>query len=369
MAEDQGEKTEQASDARREEYRKRGQVAMSRELGTAAIILLSAAMLYFMGRFFLVNITEIFQKSMSGEFLKLVKEEHSGEIFFYLGYKLVILLGPLFLISVVVGVASQVLQTGFLQIEDALTMDLNKLNPLNALGRIFSMKGLAEILKSLLKISVIFLVMYLLLKSEVRQIPYLSGYNLNQILSYLGGVLYKLFLGTGLFMLVLALADYFFQKWQLEKEMMMSKQELKEEHKSREGDPLIKARVRKIQREIANRKMLTEIPKANVVITNPTHIACVLKYSDKLPAPQLVAMGADFMAEKIKEIARLHNIPVLENKPLARTIFKTMKIGQIIPRELFTAVAEVLSYVMRLNRKKAQRRPNTSRNSNRDRGL
>ncbi len=369
MSEDQGEKTEQATDARREEYRKRGQVAMTRELGTAAIILLSAGMLYFMGKFFMVNITEIFEKSMSGEFLKLAKEEHSGEIFFFLGYKLVILLGPLFFISVVVGVASQVLQTGFLQIEDALSPDLNKLNPMNALGRIFSMKGIADLFKSLLKISAIFFVMYLLLKSEVKQIPYLSGFSTSQILSYLGGVIFKLFMGTGIFMLVLALADYFFQRWQLEKEMMMSKQEIKEEHKSREGDPMIKARVRKIQREIANRKMLTEIPKANVVITNPTHIACVLKYSDKLPAPQLVAMGADFMAEKIKEIARQHNIPVIENKPLARTIFKTMKIGQIIPRELFTAVAEVLSYVMRLNRKKAKRKPTQTPNPNRDKGL
>jgi flagellar biosynthesis protein FlhB len=369
VSDDQGEKTEQATDAKRDEYRKRGQVAMTRELGTAAIILLSAGMLYFMGRFFLVNITEIFEKCMSDEFLALAKDEHSGEIFFYLGYKLLVLLGPLFFISVVVGVASQVMQTGFLQVEDALSPDLNKLNPLTALGRIFSMKGLAELFKSLLKIMAVFLVMYLLLKSEVKQIPYLSGYTTAQILTYLGGIIFKLFLGTGMFMLVLSLADYFFQRWQLEKEMMMSKQEIKEEHKSREGDPLIKARVRKIQREIANRKMLTEIPKANVVITNPTHIACVLKYSDKLPAPQLVAMGADFMAEKIKEIARQHNIPVIENKPLARTIFKTMKIGQIIPRELFTAVAEVLSYVMRLNRKKAKRKPTQNRNPNRDKGL
>lgn len=369
MSEDQGEKTEQATDAKREEFRKRGQVAMTRELSTAAIILLSAGMLYFMGRFFLVNITEVFEKCMSGEFLQLAKDQHSGEIFFYLGFKLVVLLGPLFFISVVVGIASQVMQTGFLQIEDALSPDLNKLNPLNALGRIFSMKGVADIFKSLLKITAIFLVMYLLLKSEAKQIPYLSGYSTAQIMSYMGGVIFKLFLGTGMFMLVLALADYFFQRWQLEKEMMMSKQEIKEEHKSREGDPLIKARIRKIQREVANRKMLTEIPKANVVITNPTHIACVLKYSDKLPAPQLVAMGADFMAEKIKEIARQHNIPVIENKPLARTIFKTMKIGQIIPRELFTAVAEVLSYVMRLNKKKAKRRPTSTRAPNRDKGL
>lgn len=369
MAEDQGEKTEQATDARREEYRKRGQVAMTRELGTAAIILLSSGLIYFMGKYFLKNISEVFYKCMNGEFIQMAKANQNTEIFYFLGEKLVLLLGPLFLIAMVTGVASQVLQTGFLQVEDALSPDLNKLNPLKALSRIFSLKGVAEILKSLLKITIVFITMYLLLKSEVRQIPYLASFSLEQIFSYLGKVLFKLFLGTGIFMLVLAIIDYFFQRWQLEKDMMMTKQEVKEEHKSREGDPLIKARVRKIQREVANRKMLLEIPKANVVITNPTHIACVLKYSDKLPAPQLVAMGADYMAEKIKQIAREHNIPVIENKPLARTIFKTMKIGQIIPRELFVAVAEILSYVMRLNKKKNKKRPTEPRQPNRDRGL
>jgi flagellar biosynthetic protein FlhB len=157
--------------------------------------------------------------------------------------------------------------------------------------------------------------------------------------------------------LVLAVADYFFQRWQLEKEMMMTKQEIKEESKSRDGDPLIKARIRRTQREMATRKMISEIPKADVIITNPTHIAVCLKYSDKLPAPQLIAKGADFMAEKIKEIARQHNIPIIENKPLARTIYKTMKVGQVIPRDLFVAVAEVLSYVFRLRRKKRRSQP------------
>lgn len=375
MAEDQDEKTEQATDARREEFRKRGQVAMTRELGTAIIILLSAGLMYFMGRFFLKNLTEVFQKCMDGEFLQMAKDQQNAEIFYYLGEKLFFLLGPLFLIAVVAGVVSQVMQTGFLQVEDALSPDLNKLNPLKSLSRIFSLKGVAELFKSLLKVTIVFVTMYLLLKSEVKQIPFLSGFSLAQILSYTGTVMFKLFLGTGIFMLVLAVTDYFFQRWQLEKEMMMTKHEIKEEHKSREGDPLIKARVRKIQREVANRKMLQEIPKASVVVTNPTHIACVLKYSEKLPAPQLVAMGADYMAEKIKEIARLHNIPVIENKPLARTIFKTMKIGQIIPRELFVAVAEVLSYVMRLQKKKSKKKattPNKARSAGGqpvDRGL
>lgn len=133
--------------------------------------------------------------------------------------------------------------------------------------------------------------------------------------------------------------------------MMMTKQEVKEENKSREGDPLIKSRIRKMQRDVANRKMLDKVKKADVVITNPTHIAVVLKYDENLPAPQLVARGADFMAEKIKEIARENNIPIVENIPLARTIYKTMKLGQVIPRELFIAVAEVLSYVYKLRRK------------------
>lgn len=156
-------------------------------------------------------------------------------------------------------------------------------------------------------------------------------------------------------MLVLSVADYFFQRWDLEKKMMMTKLEIKEELKSREGDPQIKARIRRIQREMANKRMMADVPKGDVVITNPTHIAVVLKYDSALPAPQLLAKGADEVAERIKALAREHNIPVIENKPLARTIYKTMKIGQLVPRELFVAVAEVLSYVFRLRKRKVHR--------------
>ena len=356
MAEDQDEKTEQATDARREEFRKRGQVAHTKELGTAFIFLMAAGLIYMLGKFFFQNIYEIYTQIYGQGLVKVIKSGQVTEILPFVGVKLVLLLGPLFLISLVVGIFSQVIQTGFLQVEDALQPDLNKLNPLSALSRIFSTKGLVELLKSILKMVIVFVSIYFLLKSEFKQIPYLTGFSIEQIFAYLGKVLFKLLLGTGIFMLVLAVADYFFQRWQLEKEMMMTKQEIKEEHKSREGDPLIKARIRKIQREVASRKMMQEVPKGDVVITNPTHIAVVLKYSDKLPAPQLIAMGADLVAEKIKQIARDNNIPVIENKPLARTIFKTMKIGQVIPRELFVAVAEVLSYVYRLKRKKLNRK-------------
>lgn len=365
MAEDQGEKTEEATDTRREDFRKRGQVAMTRELSTALFFLLMSVLLYVMGRFFMQNLFDVFHQAMGGEFIEKLREGHLREIMLSVGFKVMILVGPLFFIALVVGIAAQVLQTGFLQVEDALTPNLEKLNPLTSLGRIFSMKGVVEILKSIIKMSAIGFILYLVLKGEIRQIPYLSAMSIEQIMGYLGEVVYKLILSTGLFMLVLAVADYFFQRWQLEKEMMMTKQEIKEEMKSRDGDPLIKARIRRVQKEIANRKMMTEIPKGDVVITNPTHIAVVIKYSADLPAPQLIAKGADFMAEKIKEIAREHNIPIVENKPLARTIFKTMKVGQVIPRELFVAVAEVLSYIYRLKRRK--RRSSTSSNQSANR--
>lgn len=352
MAEDQDERTEQATDTRREDFRKRGQVAMTRELSTALFFLVAAGLLYVASKFFLQNFFELFGRTMGPHMVQTVREGKILEALSYMGYKLLIMTAPVFFIALIVGVLSQVLQTGFLQNEEALNPDISKLNPLKSLGRIFSMKGLVDLIKSVLKLAAISTVVYILLKTEIGKIPYLSGYGIEQIFSYFGAVTFKLFLIAGLFMLVLAGADYFFQRWQLEKEMMMTKQEIKEEHKSREGDPLIKARIRKIQREVASRKMMSAVPKGDVVITNPTHIAVVLKYSENLPAPQLIAKGADLVAEKIKQIARDNNIPVIENKPLARTIFKTLKIGQVVPRELFVAVAEVLSYVYRLRRKK-----------------
>ena len=366
MAEDQEERTEEATDQRREDFRKRGQVPMTRELSTAVFFLMAAGMMYVASRFFLQNVVELFTRTMGPDLLTTIREGKITETLSFIGFKLLILVSPIFALAMIVGVASQVLQTGFLQVEDALTPNLNKLNPLTALGRIFSMKGVAELFKSLAKLLAVSVTLYLILKNEIDKIPYLSSLSIEQILSYLGMVVFKLLMVVGIFMLILAVADYFFQRWQLEKEMMMTKQEIKEEHKSRDGDPMIKARIRKIQREVATRKMLTEVPKGDVVVTNPTHIACVLKYSENLPAPQLIAKGADLMAEKIKEIARQNNIPVIENKPLARTIFKTMKIGQVIPRELFVAVAEVLSYVYRLRRKK---RRTTNPNVQAERGL
>lgn len=352
MAGDSGEKTEQATDARREEFRKKGNVAHTKELGSAIILVAAAGGVYALGRFFFKNLYDIFQYSFGQNMVTLIRTGDFSEAMRFSAIKGVILIAPVMGIAGILGAASSLMQIGFLQIEDAISPNFEKLNPIEGFKRVFSMRALVEAFKSVLKMAAVGTVLYFLLRGEVNQIPYMLTFSLAQIMAYLGAVLVKLLGGVGGVMLVLALADYFYQRWDLEKKMMMTKQEVKEEHKQREGDPMIKSRIRRIQREMASKRMMAEVPKGDVVITNPTHIAVVLKYSDNLPAPQLIAMGADHVAEKIKELARQHNIPIVENKPLARTIFKTMKLGQVIPRELFVAVAEVLSYVYRLRRKK-----------------
>lgn len=352
MAEENGEKTEQATDARREEFRKKGNVAHTKELASAVLLLAAAGSVYALGRFFFKNIYEIFQYSFGNDMVVLVREGNFTEAMKFCAFKGVILIAPVMGIAGILGAASSLMQVGFLQVEDALSPNVEKLSPVEGFKRIFSLRAIVEAFKSILKMGAVGIVLYFLLKGEVQQVPYMLTFSIEQIFAYLGAVVVKLLSGVGAVMFVIAAADYFYQRWDLEKKMMMTKQEIKEEHKQREGDPMVKSRIRRIQREMATKRMMADVPKADVVITNPTHIAVVLKYSENLPAPQIVAMGADHVAEKIKELAREHNIPIVENKPLARTIFKTLKIGQVIPRELFVAVAEVLSYVYRLRRKK-----------------
>lgn len=351
MADEDQEKTEQATDARREEFRKRGQVAHTRELSSALFLFVAAGGVYVLGQFLFKNIFEVLNYSFGAQMVSLIRSGEIQEALKFSGAKMIILVLPVLAIAGLIGAASSVVQIGFLQVEDALSPDFNKINPIEGFKRLMSLRALVEGFKSFLKLCVVGVILYFLLKGEAQQVPYLVTFSVEQILMYVGKVLVKLFFGVGALTVILAVADYFYQRWDLEKKMMMTKQEIKEESKQREGDPLIKSRIRRMQRERANKRMMDAIPKADVVVTNPTHIAVVLKYSDNLPAPQLVAKGADLIAEKIKAIAKENNIPIVENKPLARTIFKTLKIGQVIPRELFVAVAEVLSYVYRLKKK------------------
>lgn len=351
MADSDNEKTEEATDAKREEFRKQGQIPHTRELSTAFMLIGVAGLISIFGKFYHEQFRELFLLTFGDQLVTFIRSGNFVEASSLVGTKIFILVFPIIAIGALLGSISSIIQIGFVTVEDALSPNADRLNPIEGFKRIFSLRGLVEGLKSLIKVGLIGTVVYITLKNEAKVWPFLQTYSKEQLLVYIGAMITKLFFGIGMVMLVLAAGDYFFQWWDLEKKMMMTKQDIKEEMKQREGDPMIKARIRKIQREVANRRMMEKVPKGDVVITNPTHIAIVLKYDDNLPAPQLIAKGADLIAEKIKEIARENKIPIIENKPLARTIFKTMKLGQVIPRELYIAVAEVLSYVFKLKRK------------------
>ncbi len=352
MAEsERGERTEEATQQRREDFRRRGQVAQTRELSSALFIMGALMCIWLAGSFMFNQISTLFHGTMGDKLVQAVRLGNYQPILQFSFIQLLLLAGPILLFFWVLSIVSTVVQTGFMYNEEALQFKPERLDPVAGLKKIFSMRSLVEGIKSILKLILIGVVTYFVIRSELRQIPQMAEWEITQILFYIGNLVVKLLSNLCIVLFGLALADYLFQRWELEKEMMMTKQEIKEEIKSREGDPLIKARVKRIQRDLATKRMMDDVKKADVIVTNPTHIAVALKYDDTMIAPKVIAKGADHIAEKIRNLARELNIPIVENKPLARTMYKTLKIGQMIPRELYTAVAEVLSYIYRLKRR------------------
>lgn len=350
---DMQEKTEEATPQRRDEFRKQGQVAQTRELSSALALFGLAMLMYFMGKLFVEQFFAIYQDLYGSQILETIKSGNVMPALIYSLKKIFILSVPVYIILFAFGLFSTVVQIGFLFTGETLQPNLKKINPLEGFKRMFSLKAVVEGIKAVFKFSLVAIVIYFVLKDELSVIPKLLFAETTQIFYYVGTLVFKTVVSIASLMVVLAGLDYMFQRFDLEKQMRMSKQEVKEEVKSREGDPLIKARIRKIQKEMANRRMMNEVPKADVIITNPTHLAIAIKYDPaKFAAPIILAKGADHMAKKIRELATENDIPIVENKPLARTIFKTLEVGQQIPRELFEAVAEVLAYVFRLKRKR-----------------
>ncbi|MGZ3722951.1 MAG: flagellar biosynthesis protein FlhB, partial [Bdellovibrionales bacterium] len=345
---DSGERSEEATQQRREDYRKRGQVAQTKELSSVLLLFSAVLLIWLMSRFFFQQIWEIFNQAFGPSLVDMVRGGDHKQILSFVSGKMVLILAPILGVFWILGFVSTIMQVGFIYNEEALQIRWDRMNPVAGFGRIFSLRSGLEGVKAILKLSLILTISYFLLKSQFETLPHLMSFTISQILAFLGVLVTRLLIGVGFFMLALAGIDYFYQRWDLEKEMKMTKQEVKEEHKSREGDPMIKARIKRIQREVASRRMMEEVPKADVIVTNPTHIAIALKYDESMISPVVIAKGADLIAQKIKDLAKEHNIPCVENVPLARAMFKTMKIGQAIPRELYTAVAEVLSYVYKL---------------------
>ncbi len=349
-----GERTEQATGKRRADARKKGRVAKSREIPSAMVMLAGLSILFVLSSYIFRQLagvmTDLLRKPPAA--LSLTPSEirdMSGEML----WSVFLILGPVLVVIVAIAVLSNFVQVGPLFSMETIRPQFGRLNPLKGFSRMFSRHAAVELIKSLGKLFVIGYVAYSTIQNEILDILELTDQDTGRILYYISSIAFRIALKTFLVILVLAGLDYAFQRWDYEKSLRMTKREVQDEFKQTEGDPLIKSRIRSIQREMARRRMMAEVPKADVIITNPTHLAVALVYkSSEMSAPRVVAKGAGLIAAKIKELAREHRVPMVENKPLAQILYKTVDLGQMIPTTLYHMVADILALVYRLKQKK-----------------
>ncbi|GAB7388233.1 flagellar biosynthesis protein FlhB [Bacillaceae bacterium] len=346
------EKTEKATPRKRQEARKKGQVAKSLEVPAALLLLSSFLFLYFAGEYVFGRLLALFRHGFS-EYLLWELSPHTARLLFT---QIVIEAGkillPFFLIAVTVSAGSLYLQTGFLASGEPLKMKWERINPLQGAKRIFSLRSLVEMLKALCKVALTTSAAVYVLWGEKEELLAISQKTVAQAAGALAFLAVKLGMAIAVLLFVLSIFDYLYQRYEHEKNLRMSKQEVKDEYKKTEGDPLIKGKIKERQRQMAMKRMMQEVPKADVVITNPTHYAVALAYrAEEMNAPTVVAKGKDFLALKIKELATAHGVATMEDRWLARTLYHSVEVGEEIPEELFRAVAEVLAYVYRLQGK------------------
>ena len=346
---DGGEKTEEATPKKLEDARKEGQVAKSQELNTAFELII------------LFVILKVFVGMISGRFTDVFKlfynsiETYSEDQFtmnYFQAYfrsaagQVLITLLPILAASVTIAILVNALQVGWKPTGKPLQPKFNKINPLNGFKRLFKLDKLVDLLKAVLKVGLVGYIAYSTFIDQVGVVNLVYDLTLFGAVMYVGNIVINFGLKVSAVFLVIGVADFMYQKFKFSKDMRMSKQEIKDEFKQTEGDPKIKGQIRQKMREASQRRMMQKLPEADVVITNPTHLACAIKYDKEIAeAPILIAKGADFLAERIKEVARENFIPIVENKPLARMLYHNVDLDEQIPEELYQMTAEVLSYV------------------------
>ena len=346
------EKTEKATPKKREKARREGQVAKSPEIPSVLILLAGIGILYFSGRFSFNQLAAAMSANLlfdvTSEFTVQACVRLLGEVLRYFFLAVLPVMAGVFINAI----AANLFQVGFHWSPKALQPKLSKLSLIKGITRLFSPKAFIQLVKAFVKIAIIGLVAYAVVKAEMPAMLTLHDTSAGFILAYIMKVSFKICLWVTVVMVVVAVLDYLYQKWQFEKDLRMTKQEVKEENKQAEGDPQVKSRIRSIQMQAARRRMMQEIPEADVIVTNPTHLALALKYKPgSMGAPRVVAKGAGNVAERIKKMAREYRIPVIENKKLARNLYKLVNVGDEIPSEFYQAVAELLAYVYRLKGK------------------
>jgi len=347
------EKTEDPSEYRLEEARKKGDVASSKELNSV-IVLFGTVMVMIFASLYIFEVMGEYISWLYGLDAKFAfSDKGLNTIFTKTAFAALKCVAPVFAASLALGVIATVMQIGFLYAPEVLQLKFDRLNPINGAKKIFSKRALVEALKGIFKFTVIMGISYIVFKDQLDSftgflhVDVLQGFAVGKV------ILAKLIFSVLLGLLVISIGDFAWQKYDYKKKMMMTKQQLKEEMKEKDGRPEVKQRIRQMQREVATRQMTEAIKNADVVVTNPTHFSVVIKYdSMTMIAPAVVAKGQDFMALRIREIAKKYDVPLVENVPLARGLYKTVKVGEGVPRHLYKTVAEILAFVYKLKRQK-----------------
>ena len=342
-----GEKTEEPTAKKRADARKKGQVARSQEVNSAFVLLVGFFGLKLLWDSIYVSIAT-YTTYVFSNLNQTVDTENILRIFINIVLVLAKTAFPIMIFIMIIGLAINFFQVGLNFNTESIEFKLDKLNPINGFGRIFSKRSLVELVKSFFKILVIGFFLYRFIHEQILAMPQFMFFDLTTSLTLVAEIIFQMsFIVIGVIM-IMAFMDFGYQKWQTTQDLKMSKQEVKDEMKQTEGDPQIKGKIRQKQRQMAMARMMKEVPKADVIITNPTHYAVALAYEQGMIAPTVIAKGQDLVAQRIKEIGRETRVPIIENKPLARTLFATVEVGGSVPQELYQAVAEVLAYVYRL---------------------
>lgn len=353
-----GEKTEPATQKKLNDVRKDGKVAKSKEIVNGLMLLSLFLLLKVWAGNLGISFMELFGgvynhipemihmpdgKVPSGNFTGLIRQ---------IIVSIIVIAGPIYLIGAFVAFVSNLVQVKWKPTSKPMQPKFSKLNPVSGVKRLFSLQSFVELLKSVLKIAVILYVAWQFIKDKIQILFYLMDMSLFSAVQEAGNLVIDLGIRISAIYMVIAFLDYAYQKWQFKEDTKMTKQEVKDEYKDQEGDPQIKGKQKQRMREASRRRMMQALPEADVVITNPTHYAVAIQYdSEKYAAPIVLAKGADYLAQKIKEIAKENHIELYENKPLARMLYANVEVGDQIPPELYPAVAEVLAYVYHLRDK------------------
>lgn len=347
-----GEKTEKATPKKRQDVRKKGQVVKSQDVNTAFMFFLIFLVLFVTGGFLKSSFSQLIEKSFTDYIHLSVTKDSFFTVMTEIGLQITLVLAPIMIAAFIAGFVANLMQFGFLFTTEPLKFKLERIDPIKGAKRIFSLRAIVELFKSIFKISIIGAVTFTILWINKDEIFMLASKPLDGAIAFFSTMTIQMGLAASLALGIIAVFDYAYQKYDFEKQNRMSKQDLKDEHKSIEGDPLIKSKIKERQRMMAMQRMMSEVPNADVIITNPTHYAVAIKYDEeKADAPYIVAKGVDSVALKIREIAAANKVMTVENRPLARALYSKLEIGDMIGEEFFQAVAEILAYVYRVQKK------------------